>query len=874
MSFSKAPVKRFNDVSGCAPPVGAYDPKEERNLKGAYIEKSDRFKHPKDVAPNSDYMEYFHHSQLTSSTPRKCGSANSSSSSESSNRSVARKSTHFSDHTGRSKDLELELRRLLHVKGEQDRELRQLREKCQNLEGRLNNADVDHTLCLAHAATLEAETKEAKSQLKVLQMQLPVQMQQKHEKLVQSLRQEHEAKSKELRQELEAVKEKHDHAQQKMQKAQQEVDILQQMLQKSQEACSSCEQKLQALQEESSKTQQQMHSLQLERERLQQALAQQGDVCAVTEQRLQAALQARDQGEKQMEQAQQKCYDLQQQLQQMQENHSKLQEQLQEELHSTKENLAKLQQSGISVEEESKNLKLAKKDLEVRGDLMFDAIRSLKEEAYSESDVMKQQLFEELAENALLKEHIEQLEQENKLLNETIQSLTVKHEVLEEKLASQEVQEEKTCSQLKMQVNVLQQNLQTLQDELECTKLTNKDLVQSLTQLKDELSCTKSLEHGKEKELEVLSHAKLDLEAAIKSLMVDLHAVQQREEGAQSQVLHFQTQVQQLQVTEQDLKMQLEQQVTLADQEQNKLKDKLKRATEERHKLVEKHCEELQSVKKALALDHQEMDAKMSELALRLDRSQNFNRQMKDELKKLLADKEKLQQQICDLEKQVKKSQDELETHQSEFREQEEMLHLKLTALQEELMRLKGQEDEFQSALSNSEELAQKYKKQFLQQTEKCSELENEVKDMEAEKTMLQSQIDSWKNKYDELYFRVEPFMEQLDAFAAERELLLGQRQQDEAEVAKLMEKCAKLLGHQNHRQKIQYINKMKDEFMKCRKEKEELKGKVAKQNNAIQKLERRLQILEGKKLVDPVHLRKDQQPLRSPLRQANTNIQ
>lgn len=66
----------------------------------------------------------------------------------------------------------MQLQRLLHVKGEQDRELRQLREKCQNLEGRLNNADVDHTLCLAHAATLEAETKEAKSQLKVLQMQV------------------------------------------------------------------------------------------------------------------------------------------------------------------------------------------------------------------------------------------------------------------------------------------------------------------------------------------------------------------------------------------------------------------------------------------------------------------------------------------------------------------------------------------------------------------------------------------------------------------------------------------------------------------------------------------------------------------------------
>ncbi|PVD35032.1 hypothetical protein C0Q70_06313, partial [Pomacea canaliculata] len=631
-----------------------------------------------DVAPNSDYMEYFHHSQLTSSTPRKCGSANSSSSSESSNRSVARKSTHFSDHTGRIKDLELELRRLLHVKGEQDRELRQLREKCQNLEGRLNNADVDHTLCLAHAATLEAETKEAKSQLKVLQMQLPVQMQQKHEKLVQSLRQEHEAKSKELRQELEAVKKSMTTHSRKMQKAQQEVDILQQMLQKSQEACSSCEQKLQALQEESSKTQQQMHSLQLERERLQQALAQQGDVCAVTEQRLQAALQARDQGEKQMEQAQQKCYDLQQQLQQMQENHSKLQEQLQEELHSTKENLAKLQQSGIissvcpycddsiSVEEESKNLKLAKKDLEVRGDLMFDAIRSLKEEAYSESDVMKQQLFEELAENALLKEHIEQLEHR---------------------------------------------------------------------------------EHGKEKELEVLSHAKLDLEAAIKSLMVDLHAVQQREEGAQSQVLHFQTQVQQLQVTEQDLKMQLEQQVTLADQEQNKLKDKLKRATEERTQLVEKHCEELQSVKKALALDHQEMDAKMSELALRLDRSQNFNRQMKDELKKL-----------------------------------------------------KGQEDEFQSALSNSEELARKNGRIVLDmegQLERMreaaleersgferiiSEMSEKIQQLEETETLLKEQEDLCPLLSA---IKENKMVDQGDDSPKDR---LSQRQQDEAEVAKLME--------------------------------------------------------------------------------------
>lgn len=33
--------------SGCAPPVGAYNPKDLKKVNGIYIEKSDRFKHPK-----------------------------------------------------------------------------------------------------------------------------------------------------------------------------------------------------------------------------------------------------------------------------------------------------------------------------------------------------------------------------------------------------------------------------------------------------------------------------------------------------------------------------------------------------------------------------------------------------------------------------------------------------------------------------------------------------------------------------------------------------------------------------------------------------------------------------------------------------------
>ncbi|KAF6214533.1 hypothetical protein GE061_009276 [Apolygus lucorum] len=43
MSFPKARILRFNEVSNCAPPPGKYDPKYDTKVKGAVIEKSKRF---------------------------------------------------------------------------------------------------------------------------------------------------------------------------------------------------------------------------------------------------------------------------------------------------------------------------------------------------------------------------------------------------------------------------------------------------------------------------------------------------------------------------------------------------------------------------------------------------------------------------------------------------------------------------------------------------------------------------------------------------------------------------------------------------------------------------------------------------------------
>lgn len=53
---------------------------------------------------------------------------------------------------------------------------------------------------------------------------------------------------------------------------------------------------------------------------------------------------------------------------------------------------------------------------------------------------------------------------------------------------------------------------------------------------------------------------------------------------------------------------------------------------------------------------------------------------------------------------------------------------------------------------------------------------------------------------------------EQLDAFAAERNALLSENGANQEELNKLSDAYACLLGHQNQKQKIKHVMKLKDE--------------------------------------------------------------
>ena len=67
---------------------------------------------------------------------------------------------------------------------------------------------------------------------------------------------------------------------------------------------------------------------------------------------------------------------------------------------------------------------------------------------------------------------------------------------------------------------------------------------------------------------------------------------------------------------------------------------------------------------------------------------------------------------------------------------------------------------------------------------------------------------------YQEMEERYRPFLEQFDSLEDLNKLLKSQTSLAQSEAEKFGELYAKVLGHQNHKQKIQYVKKLREENM------------------------------------------------------------
>ncbi|CAL9707304.1 unnamed protein product [Knipowitschia caucasica] len=187
--------------------------------------------------------------------------------------------------------------------------------------------------------------------------------------------------------------------------------------------------------------------------------------------------------------------------------------------------------------------------------------------------------------------------------------------------------------------------------------------------------------------------------------------------------------------------------------------------------------------------------------------------QDKNELEARLEEAETgevFQSQVAGLEEAVQGLQRELEEHKQDGRalkEQAEVLTQEKVTLQWEM---EEQRREFNRQISEAQEQSA-------------------------------AEVEHWRRLYEELLSKVGPFQEQLNAFAAEKNTLLNEKGANQEELNKLSDAYARLLGHQNQRQKIKHIVKIKEENLTLKQEVSKLRTLTSRQKSEMEQLKLKL---------------------------------
>ncbi|KAK8723962.1 hypothetical protein OTU49_011632, partial [Cherax quadricarinatus] len=124
--------------------------------------------------------------------------------------------------------------------------------------------------------------------------------------------------------------------------------------------------------------------------------------------------------------------------------------------------------------------------------------------------------------------------------------------------------------------------------------------------------------------------------------------------------------------------------------------------------------------------------------------------------------------------------------------------------------------------------------------------LEAVIQDLRNTNASLLEELNSWKDKFLHLENMIEPFREQLDAYEVEKAMLLERNSAAIDEAEKLSKQYATLLGHQNHKQKIQHVLKLKTENSQLKEEVYKLRQETERQRKNVRRLEEKIAKLCG----------------------------
>ncbi|XP_056205052.1 hyaluronan mediated motility receptor isoform X2 [Falco biarmicus] len=342
------------------------------------------------------------------------------------------------------------------------------------------------------------------------------------------------------------------------------------------------------------------------------------------------------------------------------------------------------------------------------------------------------------------------------------------------------------------------------------------------------------------------------------------------------------------------------------------LKRKMCLEEQEHQKLLQKHEEvvsQLQQEKESSASMHQKLLEFQDEVTS--DRrllEEELNDTM-NELSKLHAKEKKAEKLVKQLEQEMKSQALELAQMEvklngknAELEQIKEMHSNAVLQMQEEhsntLCKLGKSVAEFermllevQTKLALKEAETEGTKESYLAQIAKLKEkLERQTEDLKrkleverSRKTInedvtssLKEEIKTWRNLYEDLHNKTKPFQQQLDAFEAEKTALLNEHGATQEELNKLSDAYAKLLGHQNQKQKIKHVMKLKEENTHLKQDISKLRALLAKEKQTSRDLQEQLYAIQGIRRFDYSkafqHDSKENIVPKTPLKEGNKN--
>uniref|UniRef100_A0A8C2JNK9 Hyaluronan-mediated motility receptor (RHAMM) n=1 Tax=Cyprinus carpio TaxID=7962 RepID=A0A8C2JNK9_CYPCA len=844
MSFSRAPLKRFNEHVGCAPPPGTYEVKSS-DVKGtASFHKAERFRTALKPVPLPSPSK-----EVTMSPVRRTMSVDGLADALSSKKDK----NGFTLERKHQRLLEKEIRSLVQQRGEQDRRLLTLEEELKKLESKLLVAVREKTGFAANVASLErqlAELKKAneflktkvsaditKKKINALSMEL-IEAKNKldaKDKELSFLQISSEGKVKVLETDLETARatfrvlqernkdleDLHQETRVQNEQLENEMDKLHNIIQELREEIKALQSYLDSANEEIQDLRIKLQDKSTVERRFSDAQENLSDV----EKKLEKCTSELQDSQKALEEKEREVEQHVQDLQASQTSLKELEEQMQQGAQDLEESRSTVRQQEQELARVKEILRRTEEELDQRVALMGERCLVLEDERARTQEEGLRRVQE-------LKTEISSLEDSRKTEKEAYEKLKEEHDAL-----TKQLEEEMTHS------DSLASMLERLRDETEAEK---RQLGEELEDVIEELSELEKQERCSEDAIQHLTQKNQTLEQELKNTCSELE-----KKCAEMQALeeaHVMT-IKKLEEDHNSCLAKLGDVATDFESTRRSLGEQKEQAEAQAHQLQE----EMNQLKQQLQQDQQKLvsyqemqDKQREEHARMLLEVQTKLAQREQELKQAA---ETQSEELRRLQAEVERERGEREQAQAQLeREQKRRQSVegcsagasrvrgRVEELEDEVSELNRQMQEERDAARHHAVEWQQERQQLCRQIEERQDYHKQLAEAQLQST-CDAETEHWRNMYEELCAKVKPFQEQLDRFAAERSALLNEKGATQAELNKLADAYANLMGHQNQKQKIKHLVKIKEENLELKQEVSKLRAQVGKQKHELDRL-------------------------------------